>query len=367
MNTVKYIAPAALFCLIVSSCESDLEKVVYDADKATPAEILSIPAEIILDAYAEGDEALKLTWTEPELGFQAEVTNNIEMDLAGNGFANSVLLTSVKGGNEYTMTNAALNSKVISLLDDYGMETGAAQVEFRIISSISSSTAPLYSNTVSATITPYVGAVDYPKIWVIGDYCGWSHQNSQFLFGFTGDNVYQGVVDFGDAATNGFKITGVEGWEDDFNWGASGEYPSEAAQIQLISGGASGNIGCYAKRFYHFSFDTASLILTNNASFSSLSVVGEAGSEVSGWGGQEIDMAFDPATQVFYADVTLGDGEIKFRADHDWSYCLGIAGEGILSATGENIPVTAGQYRIYVNMNNADNMTYSLSTADFGK
>lgn len=367
MNTVKYIAPAALFCIMASSCDSDLDKVVYDADKAIPAEIQDIPDEIILDAYAEGDEALKLTWTKPDPGFQAEVTNNLEMDIAGNEFSHSVLLTSVKGGDEYSITNAALNSKIMSLLEANEQEIGTVKVEFRITSSIASSTTPLFSNIVSTTITPYAGTIDYPAIWVIGDYCGWSHQNSQFLYGFTGDNVYQGVVDFGTAAANGFKITGVEGWEDDFNWGASGEYPSESSQIQLISGGASGNIGCYAKRFYHFSFDTSSLILTNNVSFNTMSVVGEAGSEVSGWGGQEIDMTFDSATQVFYADVTLTDGEIKFRADHDWSYCLGIAGEGCVSSTGENIPVTAGQYRIYLNMNNAGNMTYSLSTADFGK
>lgn len=367
MKKFIYIIQSALFVLASSSCDSDLEMVTYDADAAVPAEIAGIPGEIILDAYAAGDEALKLEWIRPDFGFHAEVTDKIEMDIAGNNFTGGVMLTSVKGDSIYSMTNAALNSKVMSLLETNGMDIVPVEVEFRITSTIANSVAPLYSNIVSTTVTPYSGAIEYPKIWVIGDYCGWSHQNSQFLYGFTGDSGYSGIIDFGDSAANGFKITGVEGWEDAYNWGASGSYPGESEQIQLISGGASGNIECYCERFYHFSFDTASLVLTKNLSFSTLSVVGEAGSEVSGWGAKEIDMTFDPATQQFYADVTLGDGEIKFRTDHDWAYSLGQAEEGALSSTGGNIPVTAGQYRIYVDMNNIANMTYTFSTTDFGK
>lgn len=368
MNTAKHIIPAAILTLSLPACDSDLEKVVYDAETAKPAEISAIPAEITLDPFAEGEDALDLKWIAPDMGFHAEVTNDIEMDLTGKDFSNSILLTSVKGEEKYSITNAALNSKVMSLLEAYEMEIEPTGVEFRIKSSISSSTAPLYSNIVSTIITPYTGEIEYPKIWVIGDYCGWSHQNSQFLYSFSGDNHYQGMVDFGNAAANGFKITGVDNWnEESMNWGSSGQYPAEAANIQLVAGGSSGNIGCYGQRFYHLSFDTSTLVLTNVLSFNSLSIVGEAGSQVSGWGGQEVDLILDPIKQIFYADVTLDDGEIKIRADHDWSYALGIAGEGILSSSGDNIPVTAGQYRVYVNMNNVSNITFSLNTEDFGK
>lgn len=367
MNTSKYIITALIASASLSACDSDLEKIVYDADEARPAQINAIPSEIILDAFAEGEEAVKLSWEKPDMGFKAEVSNNIEMDIAGKDFANCVLLASMKVGNEYSLTNAALNSKVMSLLEAYEMEIAPTIIEIRIVSSIANSVSPLYSNTISATVTPYAGEIEYPKIWVIGDYCGWSHQNSQFLFSFSNDNNYQGLVDFGGAAANGFKITGIDGWEDAYNWGASGSYQSESSSIQLISGGASGNIECYAKRFYHLTFDTDALILMNDLSFNTLTIVGEAGDEVSGWGGQEVEMSFDTAKQQFFADVTLSDGEIKFRTDHDWAYSLGVDGDGIISSAGGNIPVSAGQYRVYVNMNNASSMTYRLSASDFGK
>lgn len=48
----------------------------------------------------------------------------------------------------------------------------------------------------------------YPTVWVIGDYCGWNHGKSQFLFSFSGDEItYEAIVDFGEKAANGFKLT----------------------------------------------------------------------------------------------------------------------------------------------------------------
>ena len=227
-----------------------------------------------------------------------------------------------------------------------------------------------YSNVISSTISPYSGEREYPKVWVIGDYCGWSHDATQFLFCFEEDDKnYQGMVDFGEKAASGFKITGIAGWQDDCNWGtdSSAAAPeAEASTVQLISSGGSGNISCYSKRFYHLSFDKTSLVLKKGNSFTTLSIIGDAGAQVSGWGTAEVDMNFDTAKQRFWADVEFAEGEVKFRIDHDWGTSFGSATEGKLDS-GDNIKVPAGKYRVYVNMNNANDMTYELNEKDFGK
>lgn len=75
-------------------------------------------------------------------------------------------------------------------------------------------------------------------------------------------------------------------------------------------------------------------------------------------------MNFDTTKQRFYLDYTFAaDAEIKFLTTANlW---LGDAGDGKLG-DGGNIKVSAGSYRIYVNLNNSANQTYELSADDFG-
>ena len=79
-------------------------------------------------------------------------------------------------------------------------------------------------------------------------------------------------------------------------------------------------------------------------------------------------MAFDTERQVFYADIQVNaDGDFKIRSDANWGTAYDLGGvNGELTLGGGNIPVTAGNYRIYVNLNNSGNMTYELNAEDYG-
>ena len=68
----------------------------------------------------------------------------------------------------------------------------------------------------------------------------------------------------------------------------------------------------------------------------------------------------------FWVDATLVAGEIKFRLDGAWDTSFGSATEGMLDS-GDNIKVPAGNYRIYVNLNNSAAMTYELNAEDYGQ
>jgi hypothetical protein len=74
-------------------------------------------------------------------------------------------------------------------------------------------------------------------------------------------------------------------------------------------------------------------------------------------------MTYSKEKQVFVAEVTFGNGEIKFRADHDWPLNWG-GSDGVLKTGGDNIKVTAGKYLVTVNMNNPDNITFLLKSED---
>jgi hypothetical protein len=93
-------------------------------------------------------------------------------------------------------------------------------------------------------------------------------------------------------------------------------------------------------------------------------LVGDA--TVNGWDGPDVPMWKTDLSgvdnQIYVAYTTLTDGEMKFRENNDWGNNYGGA-DGQLVASGDNIAVTAGTYRIIANF--AD-LTYSLEEYSWG-
>lgn len=368
LNYIPVLGVAMAF----AACESDLDGATYNAETAQAA-VLSTPAttSYVLESRNSANVAFTLEWTKPDLGYNAIVTTTIDFDVAGNNFANAVQLASVTTATSQDILVGNLNNSILTLLRNQGIEEdlSARDFEIRLSSSISTAVSPLRSNVITLNITPYSSDIQYPEVYVIGDYNSWADGDSQqSLFSFSEDGVnFEGVIDFGSAAANGFKIRGaIDNW-DNGNWGLDGSAAvpdAEAASITLINDGSSGNITCYSHRFYHFSFNNSTLVLTMNKSFDQLGVCGD----LTGWADDaDIVMEFDAATQRFYADVEIpSDGGLKFRADGDWSKAYNLGGaDGVLVDNGDNIAVTAGNYRIYVNLNNSGNMTYELNADDY--
>ena len=84
----------------------------------------------------------------------------------------------------------------------------------------------------------------------------------------------------------------------------------------------------------------------------------------NGWDGPDTVMNMDYSTDgVWYLnDVTLTDGEMKFRANNDWGINYGDTGaDGILDDGGDNIAITAGTYDIVLDLSDTSNPTYTLT------
>lgn len=91
---------------------------------------------------------------------------------------------------------------------------------------------------------------------------------------------------------------------------------------------------------------------------------GIIGSATPGGWGTDTDMTFTAAKgeYVWKANITLTDGEIKFRANNDWAINFGDDGlNGSLEYGGANIPVTAGNYYIELKLNSATGFSYTIT------
>lgn len=360
MKLARYATMLAAAAGLFVACQKLDEAKVFSPEQVVSPVLHALPAEIIITSENMG-EIQTFTWDAADFGVLTQINYSIE---AAVGDEAPVVLFSDLTGTSTEQPYESINTKLVY---DVEVEPDTpTAVNFYVSATIGTDYKKVYSEPVSVTMTVTKAERVYPTVWVIGDYCGWSHDNSQFLFSFLDDEInYEGVIDFGEKAANGFKLTGIAGWDDSCNWGLDGEAEkpeAEASSITLISSGGSGNIDIYSKRFYRFAFDRSSLTLTKSLSFDQLGIVGDG---VGSWD-NDLVMEFDAKTQRFWVDATLVAGEIKFRLDGAWDTSFGSATEGMLDS-GDNIKVPAGNYRIYVNLNNSAAMTYELNAEDYGQ
>ncbi len=305
-------------------------------------------------ALADGGADIVVEYTKADFGVATANAHNLYI-AKSEDMADMKKAKATFSDAEITMTQADLN--VVAL--DFAEAGTEVDLYFAVVANLNTDKGAavagteLMSNVVKATFKSYVADVlpseKYDKVWVIGNYCGWDHAKTQFLFDYTASgNVYSGVIDFADAegvslANTGFKLTGIAGWDDTCNWGeeTKATEADEPASIQLITGGGSQDIMRYAKRFYGFEFDKTSLVLKKAWGADQIGIIG-----LNGDWDNDIVMEYNAKWTRFYADIEVAaDTEMKFRADAGWDLNWGVD----CVQGGGNIAVAAGQYRVYFN------------------
>ena len=357
MKITKYFLSMAAAIGMIAGCQKpEMIQIAAPEDVVAPVlEAVEGPIEITPSNMVDGK--VTFTWSAADYGVATQVNYSL---LAATAVAPEATV-SITSGVTATKVEVAYETLNAILFNDLKLNDGVAEDVIFTISAKIGEYTPIYSNAITVSCKVTAAEKQYPKLYVVGSYNGWSHDKNQYLYDFAGtDAVYQAVVDFGaDHASNEFKITGGAWGNDEHSM--SGAHDPESKTIALVAGGGD-NINVYqAKRYYHLTFDRA-LTLTADFSFDQLGVIGD----FNGWGG-DVVMSFNETKQRFYADVEFpADGGFKFRADAGWDVNWGVK-DGVLVAGADNIPVTAGSYRVYVNMNNAAEMTFELNKGMFGK
>ena len=351
---------AAAAAMVAGCYKPEMNQIAAPEDVVAPVlEAVEGPIEITPSNMVDG--VVAFTWSAADYGVSTQINYSLE---AATAAAPETMVTITSG---ITTTSAEVDYETLNaiLFNDLKLADGVAEdVNFCIGVKVGEY-AKIYSNVVTVSCKVTAAEKQYPKLWVVGSYNGWAHDASnQFLFDFAGtDTVYQGMIDFSaineDHSANEFKITGGAWGNDEHSM--NGAHDAESKTISLVAGGGD-NINVYqAKRFYHLTFDRA-LTLTADVSFDQIGVIGD----FNGWGA-DVVMNFNASKQRFYADVEFpADGGFKFRLDGGWDVSYGSTGSGVLDS-GDNIPVKAGNYRVYLNMNNFAEMTYTLDAKMYGK
>ena len=335
----------ALAGITMASCTQEHIDVQYIPENA----VAPVLGDIQGCALEDGGADIVVEYTKADFGVATAEAHNLYVSKSED-MADMKKAKATFDATTITLKQSDLN--VVAL--DFAAAGEEVDFYFAIIANLNTDKGAavagteLKSNVVKATFKSYVADVlpteKFDKVWVIGDYCGWDHGKTQFLFDYNSTGTtFAGVVDFADKAANGFKLTGEAGWNDDCNWGLEDNTTAEAeaTSLQLITGGGSQDIKCYAKRFYGFEFDKGTLVLKKTWAADQIGVIG-----LNGDWDNDIVMEYNPVWTRFYVDIeATGDTEMKFRADAGWDLNWGVD----CAQGGDNIPVAAGKYRVYFN------------------
>ena len=202
INTLLALLSALL---LLGACEKDGEK-FYLSSPVESDLIASTNAVVLTEATAKL-YALSLAWSDQTLqisdpryqatsGIQTTVQVSRSEDFSGS------IIESTENGVSKSYTVAALN--IIAYKLNAPAEE-AAPLYFRLAGSNGSNIAPVYSNTVAVTVTPYPIDMHYASIINKGS----GQDSGQDFYSANADGQYSGF--FGAAAWEGIYVQGADG------------------------------------------------------------------------------------------------------------------------------------------------------------
>jgi len=345
-NTI--VLAGAMLCLL-QACKKDEVRTVLQT--GTASTLSSTKSAVVLTQATAGDTVVAFNWTPAQYGFDAAVGYSLQIAKAGASF-NGAKEVNMGSSMVQKYTAADLNQMAILL----GLPSGSAgQLEARVKSSISDSVPPVYSNVVALTVTPYLVVINYPSLYVPGDYQGWDPGTASRISSKTDNGVYEGYV-YIAGGTKEFKYTSDPDWNHTiYGWASSTTTGSNVAGKMNTTGG---NLFVPSTGYYLLTADK------NKSEWSGTKtvwgIIGDA-VPVTGWNSDQ-DLTFDATNKVWTITLDLTAGAIKFRANDDWALNFGDdKADLIMEYNGANIAIAAaGNYTITMNLKAPWNYTYTI-------
>lgn len=171
-TSIKQIFIFSFLATLLFACKKDENKIYIESSTA-PVLKASSTTPMVLLKDNEANNAITFSWTNPSYSFTTgissqNVTYTIQIDKESKNFTGSFQEISIVNDLASTLTIKQLNAALLALELPHLV---AAPVVIRLKASLAGGAAPLYSNVIKTTITPYLD-VKYPvpaNLYIIGD------------------------------------------------------------------------------------------------------------------------------------------------------------------------------------------------------
>ncbi|MAN25864.1 MULTISPECIES: SusF/SusE family outer membrane protein [Mesonia] len=312
----------------------------------------SLAENYSLSPLVANNPAERFVWNEANFDVQTPISYQLESSTTENG-----TFSEVPGIGSISVTNQAVTiGNMITLANEAGLDNdpdteapNTGTLYFRVRAYVGSDAANVveqFSDVVGLNIELIentVEEVDLSTTWgVVGDATiyGWDAPDVPMWKTDLSGVDDQKYVAYTTLTDGEIKFRENEDWGNNYG-GSDGN---------LVAGGD--NIAVTAGT-YKINIDLNEL--TYSMEEYSWGIVGDA--TPNGWDGPDVQLYYNGENNTWMAEnVTLTDGEIKFRLNNDWGTNFG-GSEGNLANGGDNIAVTAGTYTIIVDFENG---TYTI-------
>lgn len=320
--------------LMLAACKKDGAIVQTTAGSAGALTASASTVVLSKANLTDTTKVINFTFTQPTFGFSSAITNTLQIDAAGDNWASpksvNLPVRVLKAG----YSTADFNSLLLKL----NLPTGVSSpVMVRVMSTVSASMAPVYTNVATINATPFALT---SFLYVPGAYQGWNPATADSLLSATSNGIYTGIINF-SAGNLEFKINPAKNWVHAYGYDANGNVKYDA------SGGS--NFKAPAAGLYWITLNLNNLTITYVAVSKYYSLIGDA--TTKGWTG-DTDMKYNNgiSSWTVIAPLTSGGG-FKVRMNHDWGTSYGYLanpdGMTLTSASGGNMKVaTNGNYMV---------------------
>jgi hypothetical protein len=346
MKTVltKYLALCSLTLLMLPACKKNEALVTSNGGKAGTLNTTTTTPVLDKSKLNDTTSVVNFSFTAPNYGYSAAVTNTLQIDAAGDNWKNPASAT--LGTKVYSQgySTAVFNNLVLKLNLPAGT---ASQVMVRVMHTISTSVAPIYSNVLTLTVTPF-NLTSW--VYVVGAFDGWPQlpaKGTDSLISVTGNGIYTGIINF-PAGANQFLILPQSN-----NYNNKYATTQSSGTTSTVTVGANNNLTAPATAGqYIITLD----LNTNTISFVPADYYSIIGSATPGgdWSTDMFLKFVNDGNNNWVGTFSLLAGQFKFRQDASWSNAWGTLatpdGVTVTDANGGNINATAGTHTVTFNM-----------------
>lgn len=334
------------------SCEKDDQITMAGFENLTAPVLKKVLPEnlVITEDMDLNSEVGYVLWDKADYGYNAAASYTVQADIHGGTFESPIeLVTS-------TTDRAVITAKMLNTAAmNFVTESVPVTLDFRLKTVVTSETSVnaaipvLYSNIQSITYTPYIAEVPTKDVlYITGNLISgipeWNNAadargNGLQLF-FADDSKvdnkkysYTALLNAG----SGFKMPTIAGnWDTAYAWSTS--------DSKLSANNVGDNIpGPTTSGYYTATVDLNELTIsfvpyTDGASAKRYGTIGLIGSATpTGWDSDTDLTEITPHVWVL-KEITLVAGEVKFRADNDWTDDWGVGAD-------PQLPFSKGAYK----------------------
>ena len=355
MKTIltKLLFAGNIGLLMLASCKKDGALVTTNGGK--PGALTSTETTLVLSKARVNDTtaAIRFNITAPNYGYSAAVTNTLQIDAMGDNFAKPISVTLPGKVLSQGYSTSDFNALLLKLSLSGGV---TSKVQVRVQHSVGASLAPVFSNVLTLTVTPF-NLTSW--LYVVGQFNGYSTATADSIFSATSNGIYTGIINF-PTGSNRFLVLPARNYDNKYATTASPNTASASLtySTEYVTGGGSDLYAPAAGGNYLITLNINTNTITVEPA-DSYSVIGDA---ALGWG-TDIAMKYinDGTGNWVVTTQLVSTGAFKIRQDNAWSFSWGVpksgsVGFGVTNTlndvnnSNDNISITnSGNYTVTFN------------------